>query len=107
LGLDFDYYPTREQQLSFLHAYLSEFHGESEETVKSKRGAEVAALYARIGKYSLVSHLLWYAWTRSQVRISHIEYFDYLKYGDTRLARYWATRDAMLALSHKETVQFV
>jgi thiamine kinase-like enzyme len=95
LGLDFTHYPSDEDQQNFLRSYLSYFHGIIKNSINE---TELHQLKVDSNKFGLVSHLFWYVWAQIQSQISTNEHFDYASYGAKRLARYYETKDAILAM---------
>lgn len=76
-------YPTSEQQVSFLAAYLEQ----------SDMGDAVAdddfvsQLQRMVNEHSLISHLLWATWSCLQRHLSPID-FDYVQYAENRMQTY-------------------
>jgi thiamine kinase-like enzyme len=76
-------YPTSEQQVVFLAAYLEQ----------SDMGDAVAdeeflsRLQRLVNEHSLISHLLWATWSCLQRHLSPIE-FDYVQYAENRMQTY-------------------
>jgi len=93
LNLQYEYYPSNENQCEFLRAYLTEFDG------REPRQEQVDELHKECNYFALVSHLLWYLWAVNQKIISDID-FDYEKYGQQRLEEYNKKKMDFLSLSH-------
>ncbi|XP_068595294.1 choline/ethanolamine kinase [Brachionichthys hirsutus] len=77
-------YPTREQQLYFIRAYLAEQN--SDTTVDQTQIEEQMIIEAN--RYALASHFLWGLWSIIQARISTIE-FGYMDYAQCRFDEYY------------------
>lgn len=93
--LHLDQYPTQEEQLRFVRAYIRERESDkhlSDQEVEEK--AENLASDSR--KWSIASHLMWGLWGLVQASQSEIE-FDYYKYAMQRLG---AFRDGLAELHH-------
>lgn len=92
-GFDLDYsrYPTRDQQMVFLKAYLSAFY----ERDGPHDPEEVEHLWREANQWSLASHFLWGVWALIQALNSSID-FDYLWYSNARLDVYFHSRDKYL-----------
>jgi len=95
LDLNFSNYPNKEAQYDFLRHYLVAYKGVSLTEITEE---EIYELYAEANKYSLVSHLMWYVWSKIQAKISDIPYFNYEEYGLKRMQQYYKTKDIFLKL---------
>jgi thiamine kinase-like enzyme len=76
-------YPTSEQQVTFLAAYL-------EQTDMGDAVADdefLSHLQRLVNEHSLISHLLWVTWSCLQWHLSPIE-FDYVQYAENRMRTY-------------------
>ncbi|KAJ3009212.1 hypothetical protein HKX48_008095 [Thoreauomyces humboldtii] len=91
--MDFDKYPTREQQEVFFNAYIDAAGVVSD--VERKRS--LAFMYREANKFALASHLLWGLWGLMQASQTDID-FDYVGYACTRFGQYWKIKSDMLAL---------
>jgi thiamine kinase-like enzyme len=98
-------YPTPEQQVAFLAAYL-------EQTDMGEAVADddfLSHLQRLVNEHSLISHLLWATWSCLQRHLSPIE-FDYLQYAENRMQTYQHFRSVFFpdstpgsAQRHKQT----
>ncbi|XP_068168633.1 choline/ethanolamine kinase [Antennarius striatus] len=77
-------YPTREQQLYFIRAYLAE--QSSDPTVDQTEIEEQMIIEAN--RFALASHFLWGLWSIIQAKISTIE-FGYMDYAQCRFDAYY------------------
>ncbi|KAK2186326.1 hypothetical protein NP493_205g00032 [Ridgeia piscesae] len=82
-------YPTREQQLLFVRAYLDE----KKESEEEQREAE-EQLLLELNAFALASHFLWGLWSVVQAQISDIK-FGYLDYGLVRFDAYFIQKDTL------------
>ena len=71
-------YPTEEEQINFIRAYL-------EPELPTKETIEEVRLEANA--FALASHMMWGLWAAAQSAVSTIQ-FDYLEYALTRLEHY-------------------
>jgi thiamine kinase-like enzyme len=84
--LHFEKYPTHEEQLRFVRAYIRE--RESSKNLTNEDVEEKAeALASDSRKWSVASHLMWGLWGLVQASQSEIE-FDYYKYAMQRLGAF-------------------
>ncbi|KAM8750227.1 choline/ethanolamine kinase [Acanthopagrus schlegelii] len=79
-------YPTREQQLCFIRAYLAEQNKHSNITMDQTQIEEDMIIEAN--RYALASHFLWGLWSIIQAKISKIE-FGYMDYAQCRFDAYF------------------
>lgn len=92
-------YPSKEQQLLFVRAYLSEdeelnANGEHDSTEKEE------SMLLEVNMFALASHFLWGLWGIVQSHISDIE-FDYLAYSLARFGAYFQQKKELLnAVNH-------
>uniref|UniRef100_A0A6B2L923 ethanolamine kinase n=1 Tax=Arcella intermedia TaxID=1963864 RepID=A0A6B2L923_9EUKA len=93
-GLDFDYslFPTREQQLEFLVAYLTNLSPTKEEPNQK----ELESLQEIVNKYQLLSHYFWGLWAKIMAEKSNSNIFDYKKYSETRMKLYFQVKKELL-----------
>ncbi|XP_075905315.1 choline/ethanolamine kinase isoform X1 [Nelusetta ayraudi] len=77
-------YPTREQQLWFIRAYLAEQH--ISDSAEQSRMEEELILEAN--RFALASHFFWGLWSIIQAKISKIE-FGYMDYAQCRFDAYF------------------
>jgi ethanolamine kinase len=82
-------YPSKEEQLVFLKAYLA---------ATTADDADLGKLYREANHFALVSDLFWVSWALVQASVSSID-FDYMAYAGTRWRRYKTNRDEYLAAS--------
>ncbi len=87
----FEYYPSKETQLVFLEAYLSELNGHK------PTSEELEELYLEVNVFALTSHLFWGLWALIQASLSDIQ-FDYMGYAVRRFTQYKVTKDHWLTL---------
>ena len=80
---NYDWFPTKDQQLFFLRSYL-EKEGE-----QNGDATVVQELYHQVQAFILVNHLYWGLWAFNQAAVEGCERFDYLLYAKNRLARYF------------------
>jgi len=86
VNLDFDtFYPTREQQLPFLQAYLQESN--AEKVVDD----QLEDLLDEVNKFAMASHLFWGLWGIVQHRVSEVG-CDFMNYTLKRLTAYFLRR---------------
>ncbi|XP_013407263.1 choline/ethanolamine kinase isoform X2 [Lingula anatina] len=76
-------YPSREEQIFFLKAYLSA-SGENEDEIEQK----AESMLYECSACGLISHFLWGTWSLACSKISHIE-FGYLDYALVRFEAYF------------------
>nr|XP_046249188.1 choline/ethanolamine kinase [Scatophagus argus] len=79
-------YPTREQQLHFIKAYLAEQRRDSDSMEDQTQIEEDIIIEAN--RYALASHFLWGLWSIIQAKISKIE-FGYMDYAQCRFDAYF------------------
>ncbi|XP_029289367.1 choline/ethanolamine kinase [Cottoperca gobio] len=79
-------YPTREQQLHFIRAYLAEQRRYSDITMVQTQMEEDMIIEAN--RYALASHFLWGLWSIIQAKLSKIE-FGYMDYAQCRFDAYF------------------
>uniref|UniRef100_A0A671YA95 Ethanolamine kinase n=1 Tax=Sparus aurata TaxID=8175 RepID=A0A671YA95_SPAAU len=79
-------YPTREQQLCFIRAYLAEQKKHSNITMDQTQTEEDLIIEAN--RFALASHFLWGLWSIIQAKISKIE-FGYMDYAQCRFDAYF------------------
>lgn len=105
-----DNFPTREQQLSFIRAYLAEYHSADNGSVIAQNGVgqsvpsqpvggdaeEEEALLVEVRAYALASHFLWGLWAIVQAHMSNIE-FGYLDYALARFDAYFTQKKSLLS----------
>ncbi|KAK3847978.1 MAG: kinase-like domain-containing protein [Linnemannia gamsii] len=77
-----DQYPTKEEQLNFLEAYME---------------AEIAFMYKEVNKFALTSHIMWGLWGLIQASQSEID-FDYFEYSFQRLNEFRRRRPEFMSL---------
>jgi len=77
--------------LSFFEHYL----GKTNATEES-----MEALYKDVCKFALMAHLVWFVWAKLQTHISDIDYFDYHKYAQDRIAEYWRRKSDFLNIKN-------
>ncbi|XP_022082818.1 choline/ethanolamine kinase-like isoform X2 [Acanthaster planci] len=104
-------YPSQEQQLRFIRAYLEEYHsvresteeeglrlgageGDSSGCNRMSTEAEEKLLLKEITRFTPVIHLLWVMWSCVQAKVSHTA-FGYMEYGLARLKEYFRTKAAL------------
>ena len=92
--MDFDKYPTEQQQLNFLRPYLFTVNPETELNMELLTD-KLNHITKEIKFFTLTSHLLWGFWGIIQGSQSNIE-FDYIGYTMQRFQRYKDTRDLIL-----------
>ncbi|XP_046889485.1 choline/ethanolamine kinase [Hypomesus transpacificus] len=80
-------YPSREQQLLFIHNYLLEIGGSSERPLHEDE-CYIEAMLLEANRFALASHFLWGLWSIIQARISKIE-FGYMDYAQSRFDAYF------------------
>ncbi|KAG1149798.1 hypothetical protein G6F37_004528 [Rhizopus arrhizus] len=76
-----DQYPTKEEQISFLTAYINTT---SKFSKQSKDCIDIKELEREVDMYVMVSHLFWGLWGLFQANQSEID-FDYFLYSTQRL----------------------
>jgi len=91
LDLDFSRYPSKQEQFVFFEHYL----GKTNATEES-----MEALYKDVCKFALMAHLVWFVWAKLQTHISDIDYFDYHKYAQDRIAEYWRRKSDFLNIKN-------
>ncbi|KAJ0179300.1 hypothetical protein K1T71_005012 [Dendrolimus kikuchii] len=89
-SIDYNRYPSREFQLSWIKVYLMEF----------LNGAQVSEnyiekIYKEVEELSLASHFLWGVWSLVQFEHSDID-FDFGRYAEIRLNRYYDLLDKVI-----------
>ncbi|KAK5867542.1 hypothetical protein PBY51_012018 [Eleginops maclovinus] len=84
-------YPTREQQLHFIRAYLAQHRRHSDISKDDTRVEEDMIVEAN--RYALASHFLWGLWSIIQAKISKIE-FGYMDYAQCRFDCYFKLKKA-------------
>ncbi|KAK1887185.1 Choline kinase alpha [Dissostichus eleginoides] len=84
-------YPTREQQLHFIRAYLAQQRGHSD--ISKDQTQEEEAMIIEANRYALASHFLWGLWSIIQAKISKIE-FGYMDYAQCRFEGYLKLKKA-------------
>jgi len=99
-------FPTREQQLWFIRAYLAEYHsvGSGDEIVSNGGSShtmegdteEEEAMLIEVRAFALASHFLWGLWAIVQAHMSDIE-FGYLDYALKRFDAYFSQKKSLLA----------
>nr|XP_033814770.1 choline/ethanolamine kinase [Geotrypetes seraphini] len=87
-------YPTRDQQLHFIHHYLLESSGNSGKKMKKEPSQEEEEMLVEIERFSLASHFFWCLWSIVQAKMSTIE-FGYLDYAQSRFDAYIAQKNAL------------
>jgi len=106
-----DAYPSKEEQLVFIKAYLASLHEDSKNkenavSVKTLRApgrvaqwigsakSEEEALLKEVQAMALVSHVFWLLWSIVQGHVSTIQ-FGYLDYAKVRLDHYFAAKEEL------------
>jgi thiamine kinase-like enzyme len=84
--LHFEKYPTHEEQLRFVRAYIREREN-SKNLTNEDLEEKAEALASDSRKWSVASHLMWGLWGLVQASQSEIE-FDYYKYAMQRLGAF-------------------
>uniref|UniRef100_A0A674MXU6 ethanolamine kinase n=1 Tax=Takifugu rubripes TaxID=31033 RepID=A0A674MXU6_TAKRU len=80
-------YPTRQQQLRFIRAYLTEQRRQSSGGDVDQAQME-EDMIIEANRYALASHFLWGLWSIIQAKISKIE-FGYMDYAQCRFDAYF------------------
>ncbi|EKE37558.1 hypothetical protein ENUP19_0248G0088 [Entamoeba nuttalli] len=80
--MDWNKYPTKEEQDFFLRSYLEAYNG------KKPSDEEVDHLYDVVNQFQLATNLLWSLWGFVDASLSSIEW-DYLDYAFMRLNKYY------------------
>jgi len=108
-----DAYPSRDEQLVFIRAYLAAYHADNKENkdrssalhkpnrVPGRVSQWVAAapteeetLLREVQAMALVSHVFWLLWSIVQGHVSEIQ-FGYLDYAKVRLEHYLAAKEEL------------
>jgi len=89
--LNYDQFPSKEQQLLFINKYLSAL------TKEEPSSEEVNKLYRDVNRMVLLTHLFWGVWALLQASISIIS-FDYMSYAIKRIHFYYQNKDILLSL---------
>jgi len=133
LKCEWEYYPSRKEQMNFIKAYLSGYKG----VPIDQENEEVEELFVEANQFALVSHLMWGLWgiamqeARLEEKIKEkrkkkgkeedgeeedddededeVEQkkvtFDYVRYAKHRLSEYQNRKTEFLALSAKDNVK--
>ena len=101
--LDFTRYPTKQEQLRFLRAYLETSHSlhplsPSSLSFQNDTDAQLEEMYKECNKFALCSHALWGFWGVMQAAQNDVISFDYVGYAVCRLGRYWEIKDEVLGM---------
>lgn len=80
---EYERFPTSEQQRAFCSAYLLEAVGDD---------SGVEALLAESNKFVLANHWYWGLWAVNQAVIEGTAEFDYVRYAEERIRRYFKTK---------------
>jgi choline/ethanolamine kinase len=86
-------YPTNDQQKSFFQQYIRTFDETLAEQLDDSESWDsfLIAMISEVGKYSVISHIGWAAWSLVQAIESSID-FDYIMYAKVRLEGYWFSK---------------
>ncbi|XP_041973074.1 ethanolamine kinase [Aricia agestis] len=84
--IDYQKYPSKEFQCSWIRTYLAEFLDSAPST------EEIEKVYREVQCLSLASHFLWGVWSLVQYELSDID-FDFGRYAEIRLNRYFELKD--------------
>ncbi|KAJ3088814.1 hypothetical protein HK102_007860 [Quaeritorhiza haematococci] len=106
--MHFNLYPSREEQLNFLEAYVDAEIAQLESSdlpherakalhMRENREEVLEHLLKESNKYALCSHLLWGLWGVMQAPMSEIS-FNYVGYAAERFGEYFQRRDEFLAM---------
>jgi len=91
LDMDFEKYPTKEQQMKYYKPYLKTILG------RSATPEELESIFIEVSHFSLASHFLWATWGLVQAEISQID-FDFMDYAIRRYNQYFNNRDQIYAM---------
>ncbi|KAI0228864.1 hypothetical protein LSAT2_020647 [Lamellibrachia satsuma] len=87
-------YPTRDQQLLFVRAYLEEKEEKEGKESEEEQKEEEEQLLLELNAFALASHFLWGLWSAVQAQISDIK-FGYLDYSLARFDAYFIQKEAL------------
>lgn len=90
---EYERFPSESQQLEFCRSYLG-CSTQHEEAADKGKDAEVQDLLREARLFVLVNHWYWGLWAVNQAIGEGIEEFDYLRYAENRLKRYYEERGA-------------
>ncbi|XP_065341462.1 choline/ethanolamine kinase-like isoform X2 [Cloeon dipterum] len=93
-------YPSTEQQLNFVRAYLATLHAESSTcrtapSDLSVRANEEQAVLKEVHAFTLASHFFWGLWSLVNSKVSQIP-FGYLEYSNARFDAYFLHKSKLL-----------
>ncbi|KAG0003330.1 hypothetical protein BGZ65_001806 [Modicella reniformis] len=101
---EYENYPNREVQLTWLRSYLEVFNARStppspssERSEDSVTEVELEQIYREVNKFALASHFYWGVWALVQAQLSDID-FDYMPYAVLRFNEYYRRRDEFFEL---------
>ncbi|GFO50637.1 ethanolamine kinase 1-like [Plakobranchus ocellatus] len=97
--VDYNLYPSREEQLPWLRNYLKAKAEVSETKAQSAEVCEedVETLYVQVNKCACAAHFLWAVWALIQAAHSIID-FDYLGYSNIRIKEYFRRKEEFFKL---------
>ncbi|XP_061493941.1 choline/ethanolamine kinase isoform X2 [Rhineura floridana] len=81
-------YPSREQQLHFIHCYLEEAAGKDAPPSPQEQERIEGEMLLEISRFTRASHFFWGLWSILQAKISTID-FGYLEYAQCRFEAYF------------------
>lgn len=96
---NYDWFPTRDQQLAFVKSYLESAVDVNHSSSSSSRvttitGEEIDTLYDQVQAFLLANHLYWGLWAVNQAATEGCQDFDYLLFARNRLARYFEIKES-------------
>jgi thiamine kinase-like enzyme len=86
-------YPSSDNQKLFLQQYIRTCNEKLAKQLDDCESWEsfLMAMISEVGKYSVISHISWAAWSLNQAVESSID-FDYIMYAKVRLEGYWFSK---------------
>ena len=79
---NYDWFPTKDQQMVFLKSYLDAAASEK----------QIEAFYQEVQTFVLADHLYWGLWAVNSAASEGCASFDYLLYAQNRFGQYFATK---------------
>ena len=90
---DYTRLPSPHFQRSFCREYLAEKHWVLHQSHKAVDESDVDRLYEDVQDFIMANHLVWSLWAINSAATEGCDAFDYLKYAQSRLARYVFLKD--------------